>query len=168
MSLSGTNGYDNDNKVQKYLENINEDWNKYRELCEENGEHNPLCSVNSESCSISMSKTNDGEKQLCQWHRLRIAQHKVVSCNCKKHDICVGDATARIIFREYYEIDDIAVIDSFGKLYCCSYCQNAECYRSKCGDMYVCPSHEEDHKELTKISKSENLEQSDSDSDNEF
>ena len=74
---------------------------------------------------------------LCEWHRVRMASHVVMSCGCKKWDLCSGDSTGRVMFRNYYNCWEMPVIDSIGKVYCCGTCQNCDGEKYQCGVMLV-------------------------------
>jgi hypothetical protein len=112
------------------------------------GVHNELCKIDSKSCSKEMS---GDVADLCEWHRIRMARHVVLSCGCKKWDLCSGDSTGRVMFRNYYDCWKMPVIDSIGKVYCCGTCQNCDVEKYQCGEMLVGDCCFERHSECVKL-----------------
>ena len=96
--------------------------------------HNDLCKIDSMSCSKEMSAD---VADLCAWHRMRIARHVRLSCGCAEWDLCSGDSTGRMMFRQYYDCWEMPVIDSIGKVYCCGSCQNCDGEKYECGGMLI-------------------------------
>ena len=90
------------------------------------------------------------------WHRVRMASHFIVQCDCGTHDICRGDGIGRHMFRDYYDRWDIAVGDAC-HIYCCGSTQNADSQTHQCGSMMVCPEHVHLHDAdvMTEIVKSD-------------
>lgn len=129
--------------VIKFLPNSDVSWHTLvNTIHNSNGGHNAKCSVDSISCSKEMAlDVPSDQKQLCAWHRSRMAVHETVRCGCRDNAVCNGDATGRIMFRNYYNLWDIAVCDVSGQFYCCGTCQNADTQTHRCGDMNVCPTH---------------------------
>lgn len=127
-----------------FLPNPDDSWSIHVDtLYNSNGnKHNPLCSVvDSVSCSKEMADdVPDHMKQMCKWHRVRMATHVVMDCDCALHNVCVGDAIGRRIFRNYYDCWEIPVHDGTG-LYCCGNCQNTDGQIRRCGRMNVCAFH---------------------------
>ena len=116
-----------------YHPNVTKNWYENKHLHQSNnGEHNPLCKIDSVFCSKEMSDVSD----LCEWHRLRMAQHVKCKCDCMEVDGCSGDAHGRGMFRDYYNLWDCPVYDAIG-LYCCGKCQNTDGETHICGEMYV-------------------------------
>jgi hypothetical protein len=126
-------------------------WSEKTELCSSNGNvHNEACKIDSQSCSREMSDIAD----LCQWHRIRMARHVTVICACGIVDACAGDATARRMFRNYYDRWDIPVFDSANLLYCCGECQNTDTETYQCGTrMRVGPCCIDKHPNASPIKK---------------
>jgi hypothetical protein len=109
---------------------------------------NPNCAIDSKSCTETMSDVKD----LCKWHRRRMAQYWESSCKCNQWIVCDGDATGRNMFRNYYNDWTIPVIDLFGKFYCCGACQNGDSEKYFCGHMRVgnCCKHRHKSECLTR------------------
>jgi hypothetical protein len=125
-----------DQPKKTLLENV-KDWSP-----SQMGSHvNLKCSIESECCTEQMSDAED----LCTWHRARMAQHSFTECDCQTFIACVGDSTGRLMFRYYYDCNDIPVVDSAGFFYCCSKCANTDNYTHTCGYMKVCSKHLEFH-----------------------
>jgi len=116
-----------------YHTNTTLDWHYFTHLTGTYGGQNPHCSYTSQQCSMIHSDIPD----LCQWHRLRMGYHMQKNCACKINDVCMGDAVARDIFRQYYNCPNIPVIDTSNRLYCCGQCQNCDGETHYCGDMLV-------------------------------
>ncbi len=110
--------------------------------------HNPACSVESQSCTQEMS---DDVADLCKWHRVRIAKHMLVRCACQEFLACNGDSVGRRMFRDYYDCENIPVIDRGGNFYCCEGCANRDDYTHYCGDLKVCPTHLHLHRKAEPI-----------------
>ena len=122
----------------------NNDWNQWNF----DSVHNDLCKINSTSCSKEMSEdVND----ICAWHRMRMAKHVRLECDCSTWDACDGDAVGRWVFRDYYGCWDIPLIDSIGKFYCCCSCQAGDLETHQCGDMLVGECCKEKHSACFKL-----------------
>jgi hypothetical protein len=136
-----------DSTVTTFHKNPTKHWVDNVHLSETFGGQNPQCRIHSKSCSTEMSDISD----LCKWHRLRMGQHIQEHCGCKLNDICFGDATARYMFRSYYDRWDLPVIDMTGKLYCCGSCQNGDRETHECGQMLVGPCCVDKHPNATRF-----------------
>ena len=113
-----------------------------------NDAHNPKCKALKQfgGCTKEMSIVPD----LCRWHYARMAHWTEVTCKCESdniHAACYGDAIGRSLFRAYYQLHDMPLINMFGELWCCSEADShsANASRGKCGDMYVCSTHRDTH-----------------------
>ena len=140
-----------------FLQNHGEEWHNLKFLSNNNGGHNENCSIDSESCSKEMATdVPQTFKSLCKWHRARMANHYVVNCGCRSHDICSGDGVGRMMFRNYYDRWDIAVQDACDT-YCCGPTQNGDSQTHQCGSMMVCPEHVHFHDDnvITELVKSD-------------
>lgn len=142
--------------------NSTSSWYNFISLCDSNKAHNPLCKIDSKSCSVDMSQIND----LCQWHYYRMATHHNFPCGCGSEKyFCSGDATGRHIFREYYNCWDIPVQDLSGKIYCCGQCQNRDAETHTCGRMLVGECCLNKHPSSKKIKQNDSDDESENDSD---
>lgn len=110
---------------------------------------NPKCAVESECCTEKMSDVRD----LCHWHRQRMAQYEEFKCNCNEWIVCCGDSPGRRMFRNYYDNWDIPVSDLTYRCYCCGDCQNGDTEKYLCGNMLVgdCCKHRHRSKHLFPI-----------------
>ena len=104
--------------------------------------NNPMCACASESCSKYMFMDN-----VCFWHHHRMGILQSVQCDCGTWQTVNGDAIGRNQAISYLKLDRYStpVIDITGRLYCCPGCQNADNYKWKCGDMFVCSNNKDKH-----------------------
>jgi hypothetical protein len=110
--------------------------------------NNTKCKIRSDFCSEEMNSEHD---DLCLFHSMRMATVEEINCGCSSHVVLCGDATGRILYLHYRSLnsDDIAMVDSTGRLYCCGTCQNTDDYVTECGGMRVCAAHEAAHSHMT-------------------
>jgi len=139
-----------DSVMMKFHKNPIGYWNDFQHLMNTLGGQNPLCRINSKSCSKDISDIAD----LCQWHRLRMGRHHYESCGCKMNNMCSGDTVARYMFKEYYNCWGLPIIVPTGTMYCCVSCYNGDLETHKCGKMLVGECCINLHTNLCKIKKS--------------
>ncbi len=130
-----------------------EDWPNYvkdtgSDKCYKSFPNNPDCFFIREGCSKAMATPN-----LCFWHSVRMASVKECKCGCNKSwKTLDGDAIGRALRREYsVNNGPYTIIDSSGRYYCCSRCQNTDNYEWTCGSMYICPECSELHDKKVRI-----------------
>jgi len=121
--------------------------------CHESGPNNPACKTSNAYCSIDLGGPGD----ICYWHWCRMGSIGDIRCGCKQWKVVSGDSPGRMLCYRYYDIRDGPCIDMVN-FYCCSTCQNCDCYVAKCGQMYVCEDCVGNHNEsyLTNLKKYSN------------
>lgn len=155
--------------MQKYIPDSKQSWDSIVEShYGSHGDHNPRCAIiESKQCSTAMSEeVPAGMKPLCLWHHARMASTNIIKCACGEHVCCNGDATGRTIYRNYHDSWNMSVIDGVGT-YCCGTCQNSGNHVAKCGDMYVCDEHLENHKKTSLRMKDKEDEENKEDEEDE-
>ena len=138
--------------IKEKLKILKSDWNEYTDISKgniaikSNNGHNDKCCIESSYCSINMSQDLPN---ICIWHEKRMGKINMVNCECKQHEVIIGDSIGRSQLREYINFHNLEIVKAtqdICSLFCCSLACNSLNTIKQCGLMNVCSYCEYEHK----------------------